>query len=164
MKNEYIYTIKFKLLEDIVNGYIDFVTNPQNIYRQDLTNINMFTSEEIYNDGKGIIDRPLLSHKDIEDNEIIDIYNLPTPQQLQTKYIFMVLLHNLYSRFISTEPNNNDEVWFKLSSEALKKIDDNYAHKINYLWLRQIISKQQYDEKEKLYRQTGHLSYIIWEK
>ena len=150
LPNKYIYTINFKKLEEIVNGYIDYVTNPQNIYRQELSDINMFTGEEIYNDGRGIIDMPLSSHRSWSGENVVDVENLPKPQQLQTKHIFMALLDNLYRRLINTEPIN-DDAWFLLSSEALKKIDDYYNHKLNYLRKIQVLSVRQYDETRYLY-------------
>ena len=53
MKKRYIYTLKSDLLEQAVNTYIDYITNPCHIYRQKHININMMSGEIIYNEGKG---------------------------------------------------------------------------------------------------------------
>ncbi len=142
-----IYTLEDKLLDKIINKYSDYVSNPKNVHRQDFSNINMYTGEVIYNDGKGIIDMPLSTHTNIIGETIIDRENLPKPQYINTRNNFLFLLDNIYRHYINTEPDVNDEVWFLLSSEMLKKIDEYYNYKIEVLFILGVLNRRQFDEK-----------------
>ena len=139
-KGIYIYTLEDKLLDRIIKEYSDYVSNPKNAHRQDFSNINMYTGEIIYNDGKGVMDMPLSTHTNIIGETVRERENLPKPQHQSTYNNFLFLLDNLYRHYLNTEPDANDEVWFLLSSEMLKKIDEYYNYKIEILF-RYIKSK-----------------------
>ena len=145
-KGIYIYTLEDKLLDRIIREYSDYVSNPKNAHRQDFSNINMYTGEIIYNDGKGIIDMPLSTHTNIIGETVRERENLPKPQHQSTYNNFLFLLDNLYRHYLNTEPDANDEVWFLLSSEMLKKIDEYYNYKIEILFILGILNRRQYDE------------------
>ena len=147
-KGSKIYKIADNLLDDIVKEYIDYVSNPKHIYRQDFSNINMFTGEVIYNDGKGIVDMPLSTHTNIIGETVLDKENLPTPLPLPSKYNFLFLLDNIYRVHLNTQPHRiTDEVWFTLSSEVLQLIDKYYNYKLKILVYKGILSHRQEEGK-----------------
>ena len=145
-KGIYIYTLEDKLLDRIIKEYSDYVSNPKNAHRQDFSNINMYTGEIIYNDGKGVMDMPLSTHTNIIGETVRERDSLPKPQHQNTYNNFLFLLDNLYRHYLNTKPDANDEVWFLLSSEMLKKIDEYYNYKIEILFILGILNRRQYDE------------------
>lgn len=112
MKELIIYNPPYKTISQLVDAYIDYVSNPLNEWRQP----SEYLDAEIA--GKPIpLQEMALTYKPNPIGELIPIvHNLPKPNREITKIHFMTLLHQLYIRGLS-----NEQGWFALSTVILTK-------------------------------------------
>lgn len=105
MKKRYIYTLKSDLLEQAVNTYIDYITNPCHIYRQKHININMMSGEIIYNEGKGIMPLPLSTETNIIGETVKEVITLPKPKPKTALRDICVFVDAVYRKWRKQKTN-----------------------------------------------------------
>lgn len=99
MKKRYIYTLKSDLLEQAVNTYIDYITNPCHIYRQKHININMMGGGITYNGGKGIMPLPLSTKTNLIGETVKDVTILPKPKTKTALRDINLFLDTVYGKW-----------------------------------------------------------------
>ena len=132
MKELIIYNPPYKTISQLVDAYIDYVSNPLNEWRQP----SEYLDAEIA--GKPIpLQEMALTYKPNPIGELIPIvHNLPKPNREITKIHFMTLLHQLYIRGLS-----NEQGWFALSTVILQKQYRYYNYMLNTLQFKLILER-----------------------
>lgn len=127
-----IWTIDTKKIDEIVNTYIDYVSNPYSYYRQS-EDWNTMELESLMKKEPG----PPPEYRALEYKEgNIVIENLPRPRADTIRPHFVSLLHMLFLRYVST---GNSSGYFTLSTSILQDIYRNYKYMLNVLKFHLII-------------------------
>ena len=117
--DRYIYILRSDRLDKVIKNYIDYITNPFHEWRQEWQP-SMKGTEIIYNGGKGIINMPLCD-TEREDGQHYIIKNLPKPNYETARRHIMAICNYIFRKYRNTSDDR-----FRLSSERLHKLSDNY--------------------------------------
>ena len=144
---KYVYTLKSNLLEKVIANYIDYVSNPLNKWRQHIdvliqTKISLDPNERtatqtIYNKGEGIKPMPLKKRNNLQELREEIIYNLPKPRYETAKADIIAVVDIMFRSHLKAD---NDNGYFTISSQYLKKATNNYAYIIDTLFKMLIIN------------------------
>lgn len=127
-----IWTINAKKIDEIVDSYIDYVSNPKNYYRQSKDWKNQELDCAMKNKP---LPRPETRGLQYDGDSVI-IENLPKPRFDTIRPHFVSLLHVLFLRYISTGDSDND---FTLNTSILQGIYRNYKYMLNVLKFHLVI-------------------------
>lgn len=127
-----IWTINNKKIDEIVDLYIDYVSNPKNYYRQSKDWKNQELDCAMKNKP---LPRPETRSLQYDGDSVI-IENLPKPRFDTIRPHFVSLLHVLFLRYISTGDSDND---FTLNTSILQDIYRNYKYMLNVLKFHLVI-------------------------
>lgn len=121
-----IWTINNHKIDEIVDTYINYVTNPKNYYRQ----TSDWKNEELdcRLRGKPLpepVDRALQYQE-----ESVVVENLPQPRVDTIRPHFVSLLHMLFLRYVSTGDTNSD---FTLNTSILQDVFRYYNYMLHTL-------------------------------
>ena len=149
---KYVYTLKSNLLEKVIANYTDYVSNPLNKWRQFIS--PQIDGKVIYNFGEGIKPMPLKKLNNLQElrEEVID--NLPKPRYETAKSDIIAVVDVLYRCHLN---NDNDNGYFTVSSQYLKKASNNYAYIIDTLFKMLIINVSPNYTEEGQYDRTLYL-------
>jgi hypothetical protein len=134
-----IWTLEDKLIDKIVDTYIDYVTNPFSIHRQTSKwRINHMVNDILAPERRALrYDTSTQASMDYgDDNLPVIVDNLPTPQRERIRAHFISLTHQLYLRHISNESGR-----IVLSSDILQSVYRNYNFMLDALSFRLIIQE-----------------------
>ncbi|HJF72463.1 MAG TPA: hypothetical protein K8V05_17070 [Butyricimonas virosa] len=121
-----IWTINSKKIDEIVDTYIDYMSNSKNYYRQ----TNDWKNEEL---DCLLRDKPLPQPESRAlqyQEESVVVENLPRPHFDTIRPHFVSLLHVLFLRYISTGDSNAD---FTLNTSILQNMYRNYNYMLHVL-------------------------------
>ena len=128
-----IYILRDSYFREVIDTYIDYVSNPLHLFRQKETNINLYTGEIEYNNGDGIKPMPLNMKNYYGEEKVIN-YNLPKPRLETAQRDIIAISHILYQSYL-----RSDGADFRISSKKLHKLSQNYRWILRTLYRMGII-------------------------
>jgi len=134
-----IWTLNDKVIDEIVDEYIDYVTNPYSHHRQTKKWMgkNWINKNQLPEKRALKYDETYFAEKEYgKDNLPEKIYNLPKPQRNKIRPHFVSLIHQMYLRYTSSETGD-----FLLNSEMLQSIYKYYNFMLETLCFESIIQK-----------------------
>lgn len=149
---KYVYTLKSDLLEKVIANYIDYVSNPMNEWRQFIS--PQIDGKVVYNHGEGIKPMPLKKWNNQQELREEVIENLPKPRYETAKADIIAVVDIL---FRSHFKGDNDNGYFTISSQYLKKASNNYAYIIHTLFKMLILNVSPNYTEEGEYDRTLYL-------
>lgn len=121
-----IWTINNHKIDEIVDTYIDYVTNPKNYYRQ----TSDWKNEELDCRLRGkTLPEPEYRALQYQEEAVV-IENLSRPRVDSIRPHFVSLLHMLFLRYVSTGDSNSD---FSLSTSIMQDMYRHYNYMLHVL-------------------------------